>query len=273
MTPFLHIVKHVYGISVIVIFFAAFGIFTLSRLVSDNQDIRSNAQTPTTIDVLFDGESFTPSTLTITEGDTVLWTNNHPTEYLQVSSDPHPGHNIYLPLNLDLIAPGDSAGRMFNDEGTFTYHDHLHAQAIGTIIVQAQLEPTSTLIPTFLPTGTPTTIADATQTPTSIPAIGGQNQTATPTKEPTSTITQTPFQNNEEQSLQTVILEHTDQTHTPMPIDSETTEPKNTFSILPYFLSALGITFVILALMYYFHRKQAIPMITQKAESSTKESV
>lgn len=88
----------------------------------------------TTITVIYNGTTFSPQTTSINVNDTVIWTNQS-SSYLELVSDPHPFHTDYPPLNLGLIAPGASTQFTFTEAGTYGYHNHLQANATGTIIV------------------------------------------------------------------------------------------------------------------------------------------
>lgn len=78
---------------------------------------------------------YSPATLTVAVGATVTWTNTGNT-MANVSSDPHPQHTTYPPLNLGIIKPGASESLQFDTPGTYTFHNHLNATQTGTIIVK-----------------------------------------------------------------------------------------------------------------------------------------
>lgn len=85
--------------------------------------------------VTLNANGFSPANLTIKTGTTVIWTNKSGQEG-NVSSDPHPIHTNYPPLNLGSFANGDSVSLTFDKAGTYGYHDHLNPSFKGTIIVQ-----------------------------------------------------------------------------------------------------------------------------------------
>lgn len=105
---------------------------------------------PSTATVTFDGSSFSPSNVTIAQGDTVTFVSNG--GQFWVASDPHPIHNGYDgttlqqhcaagyagPAPFDECAPGSTFVFMFNKVGTWGYHDHLDHSAMGTVTVVAQ---------------------------------------------------------------------------------------------------------------------------------------
>lgn len=65
----------------------------------------------------------------------VIWTNKSG-DFANVSSDPHPTHVNYPPLNLSGFADSQTVELVFNKPGTFKYHNHLEPSKTGTIIVE-----------------------------------------------------------------------------------------------------------------------------------------
>ena len=87
-------------------------------------------------EVDFDGSNFSPSTLTIKAGDTVVFKNKGNSDFWP-ASNPHPTHTDYPGFDaLGPVAPGQFYQFQFNKVGTWGYHDHLNPSARGTIIVQ-----------------------------------------------------------------------------------------------------------------------------------------
>lgn len=78
---------------------------------------------------------YQPQTITVKAGTKVTWTNASGA-MSNVSSDPHPVHTDYPPLNLGGFANGESASLLFDKPGTYKYHNHLNATQRGTVIVQ-----------------------------------------------------------------------------------------------------------------------------------------
>lgn len=78
---------------------------------------------------------FSPQTLTIKSGQTVVWVNNSGQD-ATVNSDPHPTHTNYSPLNLGGFSNGEKLSLLLPKSGTYGYHNHLNPQQTGTIIVQ-----------------------------------------------------------------------------------------------------------------------------------------
>lgn len=78
---------------------------------------------------------YSPSLLSIKVGDTITWTSSA-AKPSNVSSDPHPSHTDYAPLNLGMFKPGESQTLTFDKAGTYKYHNHLNSTQTGTIIVK-----------------------------------------------------------------------------------------------------------------------------------------
>lgn len=84
--------------------------------------------------VVLDDVGFSPKTLTISKGTTVVWTNKSGGP-ASIDSDPHPIHTSYPPLNLGNVDDGQTVELQFDQPGTYNYHDHYHPQKTGTVIV------------------------------------------------------------------------------------------------------------------------------------------
>lgn len=90
-------------------------------------------------DVTFTTSGFSPKTLTISVGDTVLWTNASDGP-LYVAPDDHPSHTKYAGVWDDNgegnIGSAEDYSFTFDTAGTYAYHNHLNTAQTGTIIVQ-----------------------------------------------------------------------------------------------------------------------------------------
>ena len=79
--------------------------------------------------------NFSPATLTVSVGDTVTWENQ------DIFDDSHSATSDLPVLNANywdalLVGAGETFDHVFNNVGTFTYHDNFDS-GHGTIIVQA----------------------------------------------------------------------------------------------------------------------------------------
>lgn len=73
--------------------------------------------------------AFSPDSLTIKAGDTVIWTNNDNVAHT-VTSDS--GSELGSPH----ITPGNSYSHTFSTAGTYNYHCSIHTTMKGIVIVQ-----------------------------------------------------------------------------------------------------------------------------------------
>ncbi|MCH7597931.1 hypothetical protein IID27_02720 [Patescibacteria group bacterium] len=95
--------------------------------------------------VMYTDKGFSPETIEIENGQTVRWVNDS-SQNLWVASAVHPTHTLYpqkadsdcLGSSFDActgIAPGSSFEFTFNESGSWTYHNHLSIDKIGTVNV------------------------------------------------------------------------------------------------------------------------------------------
>jgi LPXTG-motif cell wall-anchored protein len=73
--------------------------------------------------------SFTPGSITITQGDTVTWVNNGPTPHSATANDGS--------FNTGILKAGQSASHTFSQAGTFSYFCQPHPFMKATVVVQA----------------------------------------------------------------------------------------------------------------------------------------
>jgi len=97
--------------------------------------------------VVYDGASYTPSSVTIKKGGTVTFTSTGP--LMWVATDAHPLHDGYDgvpqaqhcapgytgPKPFDQCIGGERFVFTFDKIGSWGYHDHLNDEAGGTVIV------------------------------------------------------------------------------------------------------------------------------------------
>jgi LPXTG-motif cell wall-anchored protein len=72
---------------------------------------------------------FTPSTVTVNEGDTVTWTNDGPTVHTATAEDGS--------FDTGILEKGDSGSATFTQAGTINYICQPHPNMKGTVVVQA----------------------------------------------------------------------------------------------------------------------------------------
>jgi plastocyanin len=104
---------------------------------------------PMTATVTYDGNSFSPTEVTVAKGGTVTFTDT--VSNMWVASDPHPVHNGYDGTSrsthcaagysgaapFDQCKSSSSFTFTFNKVGSWSYHDHFNDSAHGTVTVVA----------------------------------------------------------------------------------------------------------------------------------------
>ena len=87
-------------------------------------------------EIAYDGKAFSPSQLTIKNGDVVIFMNNSDKSFWPASG-PHPVHTNYPEFDAKkAIAPGQKFQFKFTKTGEWPFHDHLNSSVFGKIIVQ-----------------------------------------------------------------------------------------------------------------------------------------
>ena len=84
--------------------------------------------------ITYTDTGFSPETLSIKVGETVRVVNQS-SATLEFSSADHPVHTENPELNMPAIEPGKDGMLKIAHTGTWGYHDHLHADHTGQIIV------------------------------------------------------------------------------------------------------------------------------------------
>ncbi|MBI4033944.1 MAG: hypothetical protein HY378_00130 [Candidatus Brennerbacteria bacterium] len=106
---------------------------------------QSQTLTPeTAATVYYNGQGFSPQTVTIKKGYTVNFVNQSSKDMWPASAM-HPTHAVYpttggcIGSTFDACAgikPGASWSFKFDIKGSWKYHDHLNTTAFGTIVVE-----------------------------------------------------------------------------------------------------------------------------------------
>ena len=104
------------------------------------------------------GFAFSPGTVTVTEGDTVTWTNDDATAHTATGDG----------FDSERLDPGQTATITFSTAGTYAYGCAIHAQMQGTVVVEAAAAASGGSAAT-----PPTTDAVAPATPADRPDVIG----------------------------------------------------------------------------------------------------
>lgn len=101
-----------------------------------------SSRSANTVEITSSG--FSPATLTVNQGDTVVFITKDSEAHWPASAV-HPTHNAYpesggcIGSKFDAcrgLAQGESFSFTFNEKGSWKYHDHLNLGNTGTIVVQ-----------------------------------------------------------------------------------------------------------------------------------------
>lgn len=92
-------------------------------------------QSANTSTITYTDDGFSPSTITVKTGTTVI-IKNEASHALQFDSDPHPAHTGNTELNVNNVPTGGNETFTVKRTGTFGYHNHLNPSDTGTIIVE-----------------------------------------------------------------------------------------------------------------------------------------
>ena len=94
---------------------------------------------PEVVEVEVTSAGFDPQTLIVRTGTEVTWINKS-RQMVNISSDLHPTHLLYPVLNLGNFEAGQSVSLLFDQPGSYKYHNHLKPTVTGVVIVEKRVE-------------------------------------------------------------------------------------------------------------------------------------
>jgi plastocyanin len=140
--------KAIIAIIILVIVIAGAVLWMLRKEPVDNSSSSSssdtsNSSSPTSdatstaakATITYSDSGYSPSTITVKTGDTVI-IKNASSRSMQFDSDPHPVHTTNPELNVGSVPVGQEMSFVVDTKGTFGYHNHLNASQKGTIVVE-----------------------------------------------------------------------------------------------------------------------------------------
>jgi plastocyanin len=98
-------------------------------IVSCYKSKSSYNSAPGTSKITITSSAYSPASLTVVSGSTVMWTNSDNTVHTVTTEDGT--------LNSGDIAPGSSYSKTFMSAGTFNYHDAHNTAITGVVVVSA----------------------------------------------------------------------------------------------------------------------------------------
>ncbi len=113
------------------------GVFLIKFSVTDSQGLTANASLTVNVGTTGNGNNnrqieirnftFSPSTITVPLGTTVIWINRDSSQHTVVGDN--------LSFQSGILSTDQSYRYTFNQTGTFTYHCSIHPSMTGTIVV------------------------------------------------------------------------------------------------------------------------------------------
>jgi plastocyanin len=100
----------------------------LFSLISLTNSCTKTTSLPGTNEVFIQGMAFTPSSITVTAGSTIIWTNKDGVPHTVTC-------NTVSIFDSGSISPGGTWSHTFNNVGTFQYKCTIHPTMTGTVVV------------------------------------------------------------------------------------------------------------------------------------------
>lgn len=109
---------------------------TNSTTASPENNAQPSAPTPTSHNISYTNNCYTPVNITIKKDDTIIFTNNSNRDMWPASKN-HPSHKEYPDFDAkNGITSGGTYQFTFSNTGSWGYHDHEKPSCTGTITVQ-----------------------------------------------------------------------------------------------------------------------------------------
>jgi plastocyanin len=103
---------------------------------SDKQAADAQSAESSSLEVVYDGKSFVPATLTISAGQSVTFKNTS-SDLMWVASNPHPIHSDHSEFNANRgYSSSENFTFTFASAGTYGFHNHLNPAVAGSITVK-----------------------------------------------------------------------------------------------------------------------------------------
>ena len=113
------------------------GFFLLNGVNKNQSKTQTHQSTPLPkeVTVTLDKNGFAPNVVTIKVGTAVRW-KNISGDKQTVNSDNYPTNQLHKELNFGIFNSGSSVVYIFKTAGTYGYHNQLHHEQTGKIIVE-----------------------------------------------------------------------------------------------------------------------------------------
>lgn len=100
-----------------------------------NQQSALPSTQPETLTITINENGYVPNEVTVKKGTRVIWANQG-NSVATVNSADHPDHTLHSFINLGEVAPGRTVQTVFDQVGSFGYHNHLNPEQFGTVTVE-----------------------------------------------------------------------------------------------------------------------------------------
>jgi plastocyanin len=121
------------GTIVAIVFVLA--VIVVGALTMVNRRDTTESEGSNEIRISITDEGFSPSTVTVAKGTTVVWVNDTAAPR-EVGSNPYPDASSFPGLRSDAIGPGESYSFTFSALGTIGYADYTNPTTSGSIQVK-----------------------------------------------------------------------------------------------------------------------------------------
>ena len=121
------------GLIIAVVFVLAVFIAGVIALLNRKDDAPVSTTNEVRVSITEDG--FSPATISINAGATVVWSNDT-AEPHKVGANPYPDASSLPDLKSEEIAPGDSYSYTFRASGTYGYADYTKPTVSGSVQVK-----------------------------------------------------------------------------------------------------------------------------------------
>jgi plastocyanin len=99
-----------------------------------SQPLKKIRSLPKEVTIVLDKKGFSPNETTIKVGSAIRWKNTSGDKQ-SVNSDNYPSNQLHKELNFGIIANGSSVVYIFKTPDSYGYHNQLHPEQSGKVIV------------------------------------------------------------------------------------------------------------------------------------------
>lgn len=125
-------------VSLVLFLLVLFGSFLLVKITTQPLSlpkVESKADpAPKQVEILYNGLTFNPKSVTIKLGDSLM-VKNQSTKNMEIAVGIHPSHQELKGFEEKVVKKGEDYTFTIEEKGQFEYHDHLRPKVFGLITV------------------------------------------------------------------------------------------------------------------------------------------